>query len=387
MIIGIDASNIRSGGGLMHLKNILKNLDVEKFNIEKIVIWSCKKTLNEIEEYAWLKKCSEPVMERNYLHRGLWQQKKLHLKLREEKCDILFAPGGSFATKFRPVVTMSQNLIPFELREIYRYGLSLSTIRFILLRFSQSFSFKNANGTIFLTDYAKDAVLKVTMPLKGETLVIPHGIDRGFFLHPRPQLKINKFNYECPFQLLYVSTIEPYKHHFQVIDAVAQVRAEGFPVVLKLIGAAKPADANRLNKKIHSIDPVGQFVHYLGYKTHEELLLEYCKANIFIFASSCETFGQILLEGMASGIPIVCSNHRPMPDILGDAGVYFDPENADSIASAIRTLIESPALRAKKAKMVFEQAQKYSWQRCASETFSFISKVFGGYEQNNLASM
>lgn len=123
------------------------------------------------------------------------------------------------------------------------------TIKLILLRFSQSFSFKNANGTIFLTEYAKDAVLKVTMPLKGETAVIPHGIDQGFFLYPRPQLKINKFSSECPFQLLYVSTIEPYKHHFQVIDAVAKVRAEGFPVVLKLIGGAKPAEANRLKKK------------------------------------------------------------------------------------------------------------------------------------------
>ena len=94
------------------------------------------------------------------------------------------------------------------------------------------------------------------------------------------QMKINKFSSECPFQLLYVSTIEPYKHHYQVIDAVAKVRAEGFPVVLKLIGGAKPTDANRLKKKIQNIDPVGQFVHYLGFNTHEELLLEYCKADV-----------------------------------------------------------------------------------------------------------
>ena len=385
MIIGIDATNIRAGGGVIHLKELLRSVDVEKHDIEKIVIWSSKFTLNEIDEIPWLKKCSAPVMEQNYLKRALWQYKKLNRKLIEEQCDILFVPGGSFTTKFRPVVTMSQNLIPFQLTELYRYGLSLLTIRLILLRFSQSFSFKNANGTIFLTKYAKDAVLKVTMPLKGEAVVIPHGIDRCFFLHPRPQLNINEFSSEFPFKLLYVSSIEPYKHHFQVIDAVAKVRAEGFPVVLKLIGGANPTDANRLKKKIQNIDPLGHFVKYLGVNTHEELLLEYSKADVLIFASSCETFGQILLEGMASGLPIVCSDHRPMLDILGDAGVYFEPENVDSIAFAIRTLIGSPELREKNSEMAFEQAQKYSWPRCAAETFSFLSQVLDDYKQNNLA--
>jgi glycosyltransferase involved in cell wall biosynthesis len=384
--LGIDASNIRTGGGLSHLKNILNHVDVEQYNIESIVIWSCKKTLNEIDEKPWLKKCSEPVMEDNYLLRALWQHKKLEIKLKEEKCDILFVPGGSFTTKYRPVVTMSQNLIPFELTELYRYGLSLSTIRFILLHFSQSFSFKNANGTIFLTEYAKDAVLKVTMPLKGETVVIPHGIDRRFFLYPRPQIGINKFSSEYPFQLLYVSTIEPYKHHRQVIDAVMKVRAEGYPILLKLVGGANSAELNRLIKKIMNVDPLGEFVQYLGFKTREELLLEYSKAGIFIFASSCETFGQILLEGMASGLPIVCSDHRPMPDILGDAGVYFDPENVDSIAAAILKLIKTPKLREKNSKMAFDKAQKYSWIRCTTETFSLLSQVLDEYKQNSITS-
>ncbi|SVD80656.1 uncharacterized protein METZ01_LOCUS433510, partial [marine metagenome] len=86
--LGIDASNIRTGGGLVHLKEILRTVDIEKYNIEKVIIWSCKKTLHEIEEKPWLKKCCEPVMEQSYLHRAIWQQKKLHSKLKEEKCDI-----------------------------------------------------------------------------------------------------------------------------------------------------------------------------------------------------------------------------------------------------------------------------------------------------------
>ena len=63
--------------------------------------------------------------------------------------------------------------------------------------------------------------------------------------------------------MLYVSTIEPYKHHFPVIDAVVKVRAEGFPVVLKLIGGAKPADDNRLKKKMQNIDSLGNFLNIM----------------------------------------------------------------------------------------------------------------------------
>ena len=139
------------------MTELLKHVDVEQYSIEKIVIWSCKKTLDEIEEKPWLIKCHESVMEQNYLHRALWQHNKLNIKLMKENCDILFVPGGVFTTDFRPVVTMSQNLIPFELNEMLRYGFSLLTFKFLLLRFFQSVSFKKANGTIFLTKNAKDS--------------------------------------------------------------------------------------------------------------------------------------------------------------------------------------------------------------------------------------
>ena len=83
----------------------------------------------------------------------------------------------------------------------------------------------------------------------------------------------------------------------------------------------------------------------------------------------------ILLEGMASGLPIACSNRGPMPEVLSDAGVYFDPENEDDIARALRELIDSPELRTRLAKASFERVQAYSWRRCASETFGFLANI------------
>ncbi len=85
----------------------------------------------------------------------------------------------------------------------------------------------------------------------------------------------------------------------------------------------------------------------------------------------------ILLEGMASGLPIACSDRGPMPEVLGDAGVYFDPEDVGSIRRAIQQLIVSPELRSEKAQAAFERICGYSWRRCADETFGFLAEVAG----------
>jgi glycosyltransferase involved in cell wall biosynthesis len=123
------------------------------------------------------------------------------------------------------------------------------------------------------------------------------------------------------------------------------------------------------------IDPEGGFVRYAGMLPYEALHALYAEANLCLFASSCEAFGQIVTEAMSAGLPIACSNRSAMPEILGNAGVYFDPENPDDIANTIIKLIESPELRAQKAQAAFERAKQYSWLRCADETFYFLAKT------------
>jgi glycosyltransferase involved in cell wall biosynthesis len=83
----------------------------------------------------------------------------------------------------------------------------------------------------------------------------------------------------------------------------------------------------------------------------------------------------ILLESMASGRPIACADRGPMPEVLGNAGVYFDPESPHSIAAALRRLIDSPELRERCAKEALLRARQYTWESCARETFGFLASV------------
>lgn len=95
-------------------------------------------------------------------------------------------PGGSYAGDFHPVVNMSRNMLPFEWNELKRYGWSIFTLKLLLLRLTQSRTYKKTDGLIFLTDYARQAVVGVAGALQAKTSTIPHGMNPRFNQVPKP---------------------------------------------------------------------------------------------------------------------------------------------------------------------------------------------------------
>lgn len=371
--VGIDATNLRQGGGVTHLVEILTAADNQgRF---KVVIWGGQQTLAKLPERPWLEKVNPPELNLGILRRIWWQLFSLAPAAYAAGCSVLFVPGGSYVGNFRPTVTMSQNLLPFEWVELRRYGCSLSALKLLALRYSQSRSFRAANGVIFLTKYAKQAVLLVTGPLPGRSVVIPHGLNPRFQIRPKDLHRLDEYTEEKPCRLLYVSNVDHYKHQCHVVEAVHMLRSEGLSAVLELIGPANPAALALLHAAIARFDPEGCWVHYHGEVPYESVHENYHKADIGVYASSCETFGITLLEAMAASLPIACSNRSAMPEILGEAGLYFDPENPADIARAIRKYILDPGLRRENAVLGYERCLQYSWRRCADETFQFLEEV------------
>jgi len=123
------------------------------------------------------------------------------------------------------------------------------------------------------------------------------------------------------------------------------------------------------------LDSGEEFLIWPGSMPFSALHREYQNADAFIFASSCENLPNILIEAMAAGLPIACSKTGPMPEVLGNAGVYFDPLQPQDIAEAMRTLLNSADLRGRLAAQAKELSRAYSWQRCANDTFKFIAAV------------
>lgn len=383
LVIGIDATNLRRGGGVTHLVELLAAANPEKYGIDKVLVWSGQKTLAALEDREWLEKINPSDLDKGLLRRTIWQRFKLASVARAAGCNVLFAPGGSYSANFHPVVTMSQNLLPFVWRELRRYGWSFLTLKLLLLRWVQSQTFLRADGVIFLTEYARQGVLRVTGPLTAETPIIPHGLNSRFQMAPKAQLSISEYNYTKPYRILYVSIIDRYKHQWHVVEAVAALRKLGLPIALDLVGPAYPPALLQLNETIARVDAERYWAHYHGAIPYSELHEMYAKVDMGIWASTCETFGIILLEKMAAGLPIACSRNEPMPEIVGDTGLYFDPEQPNDILRALRQLIESPQLRTQLAQASHRRAQQFSWQRCADETFGFLVEMARQYKAKN----
>jgi len=382
MIVGIDASNLQGGGGLTHLVEILSNLNINKHNVSKVIIWGGEQTLSQIDNYPWLKKIIPKKLNRGLFSRLIWQKFGLSNSAIDNNCDLIFAPGGTIFCNFRPIVTMSQNMLPFEWHEARRYGISWFTLRLILLRWLQSRSFRSADGLIFLTNYAKEQVIKVVGNIISPSVIIPHGLNSRFCVYPKKQYDMIEYSTTRPFQILYVSIVDQYKHQWNVVEAVANLRKEGYPVALNLVGPSYLPAKNRLVESINKFDVHNEWAKYHEAVPYIELHNIYKDANLGVFASSCENLPIILLETMASGIPIACSNRGPMPEVLGSAGVYFNPERPTEIYHAIKKLIDNKQLRSERSQVSYFKAKEYTWDTCAFETFSFFEEVLLNYRES-----
>ena len=378
ILLGIDASNIREGGGVTHLTQLISAADPIKSRISRVTIWGGKQLLSKVPDRAWLQKVHVPLLDKALPWRIFWQQIILPGVLRRTGCDVLFSPGGSVPMRLTiPSVTMSQNLLPFEKYERHRFGVfSWMNIKLKLVGILQRRSFRRADGVIFLSKYAKKVVSSFA-DIRLDAL-IPHGIEARFSHAVRQGFSADSYSFDQPFRLLYVSIIAEYKHQVAVAKAVAHCRSEGLPIAIDFIGPAYKSALGELRKVVHELDAEGQFLVYRGAVPFDELHLAYARADAFIFASSCENLPNILLEAMSAGLPILCSNRGPMPEVLGDAGLYFDPEDIESIAVAMTKIFQEPMLREKFAAMGKQKVCNYSWERCADETFRFIAKVASG---------
>ena len=181
-VIGIDATNLRYGGAITHISEILRVMQPEKYCIAKVYIWSHPVVMNALEDKPWLVKLPYLDIRKFGKIKFLWHRIKIPFVAKKSGCDLLFVPGGSFIFKTLPVVTMSRNLLPFESREFLRYGLSFLTLKNIVLRWLQISSFRRCEGLIFLTNYAKEVVTKVIGDINGKITIIPHGLNRRFFV-------------------------------------------------------------------------------------------------------------------------------------------------------------------------------------------------------------
>ena len=376
MRIGIDASNTRSGGMIAHVAELLAHCDPQRHGITKVTIWGSAVILDRVPDRPWLDRVHVPWLDRRLPWRVAWQL-FVRSRLARATCDVLFAPGASPIGTFRPHVSMSANLMPFVARERARNAWSREWLRVLLLRGLQGHAFRESSAVIFLTDYARTLISSlIGLDANARTAVIPAGVNDRFRAEPRTVRPLSSYDDRAPFRFLYVSDIHPYKHQWNVAEAVARLRREGLPVAIDFIGS--PVHRRSTRRFRHTLSRLAaekDSIRFLGTLPYDALPAMYRDADAFVFASTCENLPMTLVEAMASGLPIAASDTRPMPDILDDGAFYFDAENVSSIETALRALALDPARRAAIAQRAHAAAAHYSWDECADRTFALLADI------------
>lgn len=366
-IIGIDASRCRSGGAYAHLFGIISNLDPKKFGISKIYLWSHPALINYIPDFPWLIKRVPSFLESGILSQIFWQRYLLKGELNDASCDLLFTIDASTFCKFQNQVVLSQDMLSYEKGVMESFGFGKNRLRLLIILFLQNKAFRRARGVIFLTNYASKVIQNSCGPLLNFK-VIPHGIGDEFREVSDDHQKFISPTIKC----LYISNTALYKHQWHVVKAIELLRISGFNIEIDLVGGGTGKAMRKLDAQLNLSDPQRIFVREFDFVPNNKLPNFYRKADIFIFASGCENMPITLLEGMSSGLPIVCSNRGPMPEVLVDGGLYFNPEDPVNIANTIQKLILDPQFSfdlSKKAKII---SKKYTWKRCSEETFAYL---------------
>ena len=375
-VLAIDGSNIAEGGGLTHLKNILAAVSPSSNQFNEVHVWCNYKVSKSLPSFPWLVVHSPTWCQSNLLVRTIYRQFTLSSELKRLKCSALLSLDG-ILPKFCsiPMVVLSQNMLPFQADRANLFGrFSFMRLKMFLLRLTQCRSFRVADGAIFLTEYARDGIRKIAQRLPNDIAVIPHGIeDRFFYKSERSHRKYCKESE--PLQLLYVSIQMPYKHHFELMEAVSELRSSGVNISLKMIGRSWGWYGEILARKRAELDPFNEFIFDIGEVDFEEIQVQYESADLFVFPSSCENMPNILLEAMAAELPVVCSNRGPMFEILKGDGLYFDPESVESMKDAIHEMVQDDLLRAELSKSAKATAQRFKWDVAAQKTLDFMIRV------------
>jgi glycosyltransferase involved in cell wall biosynthesis len=173
--------------------------------------------------------------------------------------------------------------------------------------------------------------------------------------------------------LLSVGTIEPRKNLARLLAAFERLHAEGLTDVLVLAGK-RGWLTGEFDAALER-SPSKQAVVFPGFVADADLPAVYAGAQVLVMPSLYEGFGLPVLEGMACGVPVACSNCSSLPEIAGQAALFFEPTDADDISDALRRLLRDPELQDALRGAGLRQAGRFSWERTAQETLAVYRRL------------
>ncbi|OHB97751.1 MAG: hypothetical protein A2Z57_11095 [Planctomycetes bacterium RIFCSPHIGHO2_12_39_6] len=377
MKIAINTTSAVAGGGVTYIKNFLTYLSKINTNHQYLVLTTPAGKEVFYFQHPNFKFLSFRIPSKNSLLRILWEQLNVPFILKKEGVDVLFSPGNvcPLFTQL-PNVVMIQNIEPFS-NDFSRDRGLIQRIRLKLLKLLTMLSIKKAQRVIFPSMKAR------TVAEKSGTLIhhaelIYHGINNEIF-HPHNEgdrLSQFKRKYGLNKFILYVSHIQRYKNFLELIKAFILLEGK-IDDNIRLVFAGRCFDEEYYKEMKDFIIEYRyeDRIIFLGNVPYEELPFLYSACMIFVYPSTCESFGLTLAEAMACGTPVLASNIEPMIEICANAAIYFEPTNPAAIADVIfKTITDKNLISTLKINSL-TRAKIFSWENTAIGTLKIFESV------------
>ena len=184
---------------------------------------------------------------------------------------------------------------------------------------------------------------------------------------------LNKYGLVQPF-VIYTGSVYPHKNVDLLIDAVIKHNQTKEVDLMLAIVCARNVFYERMNRKIVEKGAQG-YIKMLGFLPDEEVNKLYSLALSLVHPSKMEGFGLTGLEAMKAGLTVISSSASCLPEVYGDAALFFDPENVDDLVNKMELVIGDLSLRESLQHKGFQQVKKYSWRKMVKETLSVYKSL------------
>jgi glycosyltransferase involved in cell wall biosynthesis len=263
----------------------------------------------------------------------------------------------------RPIVLTLYDLIPLVLTHYW------SARSRLIYRLAHRLALRRADRIITLSASAKSDLIRLFGVQPDRISALPAAVDDRFTpATPEAIAAIrHKYDLSMPYTL-YVGINKPPKNLVSLIEAYARLAQESPSLYYQSVIAGAWDERYPEAKQRAAELGLTRHVRFLGPIPDDDLPTLYSGADLFVTASLYEGFGLPVLEAMACGTPVACSNTSSLPEVVGDAALLFDPLDVVAIASVIRHAMDDPNLRIDLKQRGQQRANEFSWPRVAQQT-------------------
>jgi glycosyltransferase involved in cell wall biosynthesis len=297
-----------------------------------------------------------------------WTQLRISLEMLMHPVDVLFIPASAL-----PLLHPKKSVVTIHDLAWKFYPDSFTWFSRNFLEWSTGFAVKNAAKVIAVSESTKKDIIKFYKVDARNITVVHHGYES---VAQAPGLLNGKViagqgpALQKPY-ILFLSTLQPRKNLQGLIQAFKELKKENPELQHKLVVVGKPGW--KFEPILKAIKENSDNLVYLNYISNADRFLVLKNSELLVLPSFYEGFGMQILEAFALGVPVATSNVSSMPEVAGEAAVYFDPHNITEIKTAIKNVLSDKSLAEGLRQKGTERLKNFSWQKCAQETLKTLT--------------